>query len=330
VAQDYVPFFSSSSSSSPFFWFLSLFSFFLSLVLVFICRTNLQGGSSVPVLPKRICETVAMDFDSLVAEKSGLGTAAVIVMDKSQDIIKCISRLSDFYQHESCGQVLLLAAQTSSNFSSPSLFFLSFFLIALLFLSLFFPWLKCTPCREGTGWLAKIMRRFVTGNARKEEIDMIEELSKQIEGHTICALGDAAAWPVQVCRCAASLFFIAIGGSFSIACLVVFFLVFFFFFFSGPASPPPPLRAPPPARPPPRKEGSRHSPTLFPLLCGFLLRVVHWLLCLLAYFFIFFLVLVCFASWRPKTGSHPPLPPRHRGPHGRVPCRAEEAGARLR
>lgn len=119
----------------------------------------IPGGSSVPVLPKSICETVLMDFDALVEVKSGLGTAAVIVMDRSQDIIKCISRLSDFYQHESCGQ--------------------------------------CTPCREGTGWLAKIMRRFVSGNARKDEIDMIIELSKQIEGHTICALGDAAAWPVQ-------------------------------------------------------------------------------------------------------------------------------------
>jgi len=119
----------------------------------------IPGGSSVPVLPKAICETVLMDFDALVEVKSGLGTAAVIVMDKNQDIIKCISRLSDFYQHESCGQ--------------------------------------CTPCREGTGWLAKIMRRFVSGNARKDEIDMIIELSKQIEGHTICALGDAAAWPVQ-------------------------------------------------------------------------------------------------------------------------------------
>lgn len=119
----------------------------------------IPGGSSVPVLPQHICDTVLMDFDALVEVKSGLGTAAVIVMDKSQDIIKCISRLSDFYQHESCGQ--------------------------------------CTPCREGTGWLAKVMRRFVTGNARKEEIDMIIELSKQIEGHTICALGDAAAWPVQ-------------------------------------------------------------------------------------------------------------------------------------
>lgn len=119
----------------------------------------IPGGSSVPVLPPKICSEVLMDFDALVAVKSGLGTAAVIVMDKSQDIIKCISRLSDFYQHESCGQ--------------------------------------CTPCREGTTWLAKVMRRFVTGNASKSEIDMLEELSRQIEGHTICALGDAAAWPVQ-------------------------------------------------------------------------------------------------------------------------------------
>lgn len=119
----------------------------------------IPGGASVPVLPKAICETAVMDFDGLVEVKSGLGTAAVIVMDKSQDIIKCISRLSDFYKHESCGQ--------------------------------------CTPCREGTGWLAKVMGRLVTGNARKDEIDMLFEISKQIEGHTICALGDAAAWPVQ-------------------------------------------------------------------------------------------------------------------------------------
>eukprot|EP00042_Codosiga_hollandica_P042397 m.388216 g.388216 ORF g.388216 m.388216 type:complete len:451 (+) comp56321_c0_seq2:74-1426(+) len=119
----------------------------------------IPGGASVPVLPKHICETAIMDFDGLVEVKSGLGTAAVIVMDKSQDIIKCISRLSDFYMHESCGQ--------------------------------------CTPCREGTGWLAKVMSRLVTGNARKDEIDMLFEISKQIEGHTICALGDAAAWPVQ-------------------------------------------------------------------------------------------------------------------------------------
>ncbi|CAF1116357.1 unnamed protein product [Rotaria sp. Silwood1] len=119
----------------------------------------IPGGSSVPLIPKKICDDVLMDFDALVAVQSGLGTAAVIVMDKSTDVVKAIARLSDFYQHESCGQ--------------------------------------CTPCREGTGWLAKMMNRFVTGNARPAEIDMIWELSKQIEGHTICALGDAAAWPVQ-------------------------------------------------------------------------------------------------------------------------------------
>merc|ERR1711887_494252 len=119
----------------------------------------IPGGSSVPVLPKHICEDVLMDFDALVAEQSGLGTAAVIVMDKSTDIVKAIARLSEFYVHESCGQ--------------------------------------CTPCREGTTWLLKVMDRFVEGNAHPDEIDSLWELSKQIEGHTICALGDAAAWPVQ-------------------------------------------------------------------------------------------------------------------------------------
>merc|ERR1719231_55205 len=119
----------------------------------------IPGGSSVPVLPKDICDDVLMDFDALVDVKSGLGTAAVIVMNKQQDMIKCISRLIDFYQHETCGQ--------------------------------------CTPCREGCSWMAKVMDRFVTGNAKPAEIDMLYELSLQIEGHTICALGDAAAWPVQ-------------------------------------------------------------------------------------------------------------------------------------
>jgi len=119
----------------------------------------IPGGSSVPVLPKHICEEALMDFDSLVSYQSGLGTAAVIVMDKSTDIIKAIARLSEFYVHESCGQ--------------------------------------CTPCREGTTWLLKVMDRFVEGNAHPDEIDSLWELSKQIEGHTICALGDAAAWPVQ-------------------------------------------------------------------------------------------------------------------------------------
>eukprot|EP01135_Chromosphaera_perkinsii_P010190 Nk52_evm56s2039 gene=Nk52_evmTU56s2039 len=119
----------------------------------------IPGGSSVPVLNQAQSTDVLMDFDALKDEGSGLGTAAVIVMDKSVDMIKAIQRLSYFYEHESCGQ--------------------------------------CTPCREGTGWLNKVMTRFVTGEAEIAEIDMIEEVSRQIEGHTICALGDAAAWPVQ-------------------------------------------------------------------------------------------------------------------------------------
>lgn len=119
----------------------------------------IPGGSSVQLMPKHICEDVFMDFDSLKAVGSGLGTAAVIVMDKSTDIIAAIARLSHFYKHESCGQ--------------------------------------CTPCREGTGWLHMLMERMKKGDADVEEIDMLWEITKQIEGHTICALGDAAAWPVQ-------------------------------------------------------------------------------------------------------------------------------------
>ncbi|WP_303983605.1 NADH-quinone oxidoreductase subunit NuoF [Dongia mobilis] len=119
----------------------------------------IPGGSSVPMLPKSICDDVLMDFDSLRAVQSGLGTAAVIVMDKSTDLIEAITRFAHFYMHESCGQ--------------------------------------CTPCREGTGWMFRIMTRFVKGDADPSEIDMLLEISKQIEGHTICALGDAAAWPIQ-------------------------------------------------------------------------------------------------------------------------------------
>jgi NADH-quinone oxidoreductase subunit F len=119
----------------------------------------IPGGSSVPMLPKKTCDTILMDFDSLRAEGSGLGTAAVIVMDKSTDIIYAIARLSKFYMHESCGQ--------------------------------------CTPCREGTGWMWRMMMRLVEGNARVDEIDKLLEITKQVEGHTICALGDAAAWPIQ-------------------------------------------------------------------------------------------------------------------------------------
>ena len=122
-------------------------------------KAVIPGGSSVPLIPKSICDTVLMDFDSLVAVKSGLGTAAVIVMDKSVDVIKAIARIAKFYKHESCGQ--------------------------------------CTPCREGTGWMWRTMERLVIGDAELADIDMLHDISKQVEGHTICALGDAAAWPIQ-------------------------------------------------------------------------------------------------------------------------------------
>ena len=119
----------------------------------------IPGGASVPLVPAEQIIDTPMDFDALRDLKSGLGTAAVIVMDKSTDIVKAIARLSYFYKHESCGQ--------------------------------------CTPCREGTGWMWRVMMRMVQGNATVEEIDMLWDVTKEIEGHTICALGDAAAWPVQ-------------------------------------------------------------------------------------------------------------------------------------
>uniref|UniRef100_A0A8C8HJT5 NADH-ubiquinone oxidoreductase 51kDa subunit iron-sulphur binding domain-containing protein n=1 Tax=Oncorhynchus tshawytscha TaxID=74940 RepID=A0A8C8HJT5_ONCTS len=117
---------------------------------------GVHGGSSTPLLPRSVCDTVLMDFDGLVQAQTGLGTAALIVMDKSTDVIRAIARLIEFYKHESCGQ--------------------------------------CTPCREGVDWMNKMMWRFVKGDARAAEIDKIWEISKQIEGHTICALGDGASW----------------------------------------------------------------------------------------------------------------------------------------
>ena len=119
----------------------------------------IPGGPSWPRLPTDICDTIRVDFDSLKDVQSGLGTAGVIVMDKSTDIVKAIARISYFYKHESCGQ--------------------------------------CTPCREGTGWMWRVMERLAAGRAQPKEIDMLLQVTKQIEGHTICALGDAAAWPVQ-------------------------------------------------------------------------------------------------------------------------------------
>ncbi|HEY2660728.1 MAG TPA: NADH-quinone oxidoreductase subunit NuoF [Caulobacteraceae bacterium] len=122
-------------------------------------KAVIPGGSSVRMIPAHEAETALMDFDSLGALKSGLGTAAVIVMDKSTDLVRAIARISYFYKHESCGQ--------------------------------------CTPCREGTGWMWRVMERMATGEAEMKEIDLLLDVASQVEGHTICALGDAAAWPIQ-------------------------------------------------------------------------------------------------------------------------------------
>ena len=122
-------------------------------------KAIIPGGSSVPMIPKSVCDNISMDFDSLSSVQSGLGTAAVIVMDQSTDLVKAIARISRFYKHESCGQ--------------------------------------CTPCREGTGWLWRMMEKIAAGEASPCEIDRLLDVTKQVEGHTICALGDAAAWPIQ-------------------------------------------------------------------------------------------------------------------------------------
>lgn len=122
-------------------------------------KAIIPGGSSVPLIPREICDDVLMDFDALRDVKSGLGTAAVIVMDQSTDIVRAIARISYFYKHESCGQ--------------------------------------CTPCREGTGWMWRVLNRMARGEAETSEIDTLLEVTTQVEGHTICALGDAAAWPIQ-------------------------------------------------------------------------------------------------------------------------------------
>ncbi len=119
----------------------------------------IPGGSSVPLVPAAEIMDAPMDFDGLKALGSGLGTAAVIVMDKSTDIVRAISRISYFYKHESCGQ--------------------------------------CTPCREGAGWMWRMMERLREGDAEVQDIDKLLDVTKQVEGHTICALGDAAAWPIQ-------------------------------------------------------------------------------------------------------------------------------------
>jgi NADH dehydrogenase (ubiquinone) flavoprotein 1 len=119
----------------------------------------IPGGSSTPLMPKHICDTVHMDYDGLKEAGTSLGSAGVVVFDKSTDIVDAIARVSYFYKHESCGQ--------------------------------------CTPCREGTGWLYQLMTRFKEKRADVSDIDLMQHISKQIEGKTICALGDAAAMPIQ-------------------------------------------------------------------------------------------------------------------------------------
>jgi NADH-quinone oxidoreductase subunit F len=122
-------------------------------------KAVIPGGSSVPLIPKSVCDHQVMDFDSLKESGSGLGTAGVIVMDASTDVVKAIARISKFYMHESCGQ--------------------------------------CSPCREGTGWMWRMLSRLADGQGIPKDIDTLYEVSKEVEGHTICALGDAAAWPIQ-------------------------------------------------------------------------------------------------------------------------------------
>ena len=122
-------------------------------------KAIIPGGSSVPVLPAEMVMNLTMDFDTLRNAKSGLGTGAMIVMDETTCMVNVLRRISRFYFAESCGQ--------------------------------------CTPCREGTGWLYRVLSRILEGNGRKEDIDMLVDVANKIEGHTICALGDAAAWPVQ-------------------------------------------------------------------------------------------------------------------------------------
>jgi len=121
-------------------------------------KAVIPGGSSVPVLPGEIMMDCTMDYDSISKAGSMLGSGAVIVMDESTDMVLALRRISRFYFSESCGQ--------------------------------------CTPCREGTGWLYRMLCRIVDGKGRPEDIEQLEEVSHKIEGRTICALGDAAAMPV--------------------------------------------------------------------------------------------------------------------------------------
>lgn len=122
-------------------------------------KAVIPGGSSVPILKGEVMMETDMDYDSIQKAGSMLGSGAVIVMDESVSIPHLLLRISEFYKHESCGQ--------------------------------------CTPCREGTGWLVRILKRVVSGEGREQDLVNLKRVADNIEGHTICGLGDAAAWPVQ-------------------------------------------------------------------------------------------------------------------------------------
>lgn len=122
-------------------------------------KAVIPGGSSMPVVPGETMLQATMDYDGLAEIGSALGSGGVIVMDETTDMVKAILRISRFYFAESCGQ--------------------------------------CTPCREGTGWMQRVLRRIVEGKGRHEDIELLEAAAGQIAGHTICAFGEAAAWPVQ-------------------------------------------------------------------------------------------------------------------------------------
>jgi NADH-quinone oxidoreductase subunit F len=122
-------------------------------------KAVIPGGSSMPVLPAEVMMDITMDYDALQKAGSGLGSGAVVVMDESTCMVAACRRIARFYYAESCGQ--------------------------------------CTPCREGTGWMYRVLQRIEAGKGRMEDIDLLESAAGQIEGHTICAFGEAAAWPVQ-------------------------------------------------------------------------------------------------------------------------------------
>ena len=122
-------------------------------------KAVIPGGASTAMIPADQAEFVLMDYDALRELKSLMGTATMIVMDKSTDLVRAIARISQFFKHESCGQ--------------------------------------CTPCREGTGWMWRVMERMAEGDAEPRDIDLLLDVASGVEGHTICGLGDAAAWPIQ-------------------------------------------------------------------------------------------------------------------------------------